>query len=71
MKDMDELGAAQEYLGYWLPPQNQVEEPVIGADAWGACRRMGRVPRGERPRVDRRLQGLRWREVQAAGSALA
>lgn len=37
MKDMDELGAAQEYLGYWLPPQTQVEPPVIGAAAWGAC----------------------------------
>ena len=37
MKDMDELGAAQEYLGYWLPPQSQVEKPIIGADAWGAC----------------------------------
>lgn len=37
MKDMDELGAAQEYLGYWLPPQEQVEPPVIGADAWGEC----------------------------------
>ena len=37
MKDMDELGAAPEYLGYWLPPQSQVEKPIIGADAWGAC----------------------------------
>lgn len=37
MKDMDELGAAQEYLGYWLPPQTQVEPPVIGAAAWGEC----------------------------------
>ncbi len=37
MKDMDELGAAQEYLGYWLPAAEQVERPVIGADEWAAC----------------------------------
>ena len=34
MKDMDELGAAQEYLGYWLPPSKQAEAPLIGEDAW-------------------------------------
>ena len=33
----DDLAIAQEYLGYWLPPQSQVEEPVIGAVAWGEC----------------------------------
>ncbi len=37
MKDMDELGAAQEYLGYWLPATEQVESPVITADEWSAC----------------------------------
>lgn len=34
MKDMDELGAAQEYLGYWLPPSAQTESPLIGEDLW-------------------------------------
>lgn len=34
MKDMDELGAAQEYLGYWLPPIEQAVAPLIGEDAW-------------------------------------
>ena len=34
MKDMDELGAAQEYLGYWLPPSEQAVAPLIGEDAW-------------------------------------
>lgn len=34
MKDMDELGAAQEYLGYWLPRSAQAEAPLIGEDAW-------------------------------------
>lgn len=34
MKDMDELGAAQEYLGYWLPKSKQAEAPLIGEDAW-------------------------------------
>ena len=37
MKDMDELGAAQEYLGYWLPAIEQVEPPVIAHDEWAAC----------------------------------
>ncbi len=30
----DTLGIAQEYLGYWLPPQEQVEPPLIGEDLW-------------------------------------
>lgn len=34
MKDMDELGAAQEYLGYWLPRSAQAEAPLIGEDVW-------------------------------------
>lgn len=33
----DDLGIAQEYLGYWLPPSQQVEPPVITADEWAAC----------------------------------
>lgn len=33
----DDLGIAQEYLGYWLPPSQQVEPPVITADEWDAC----------------------------------
>ena len=34
MKDMDELGAAQEYLGYWLPKSAQAEAPLIGEGLW-------------------------------------
>ena len=34
MKDMDELGAAQEYLGYWLPAAEQADPPVIGRELW-------------------------------------
>jgi hypothetical protein len=33
----DDLGIAQEYLGYWLPPSQQVEPPVITNDEWTAC----------------------------------
>lgn len=32
----DELAAAQEYYGYWLPKAGAAV-PVIGADAWEAC----------------------------------
>lgn len=35
MKDMDVLGAAQEYLGYWLPGSSIV--PAIDPDDWAAC----------------------------------
>lgn len=45
MKDMDELGAAQEYLGYWLPDVEQLDPPVIGAGEWSACL----VERGPEP----------------------
>ena len=38
MKDLDELAAAQEYLGYWLPKVEQVNTPLIGEAAWKACR---------------------------------
>ncbi len=51
MKDMDELGAAQEYLGYWLPAAEQVERPVIGADEWAACE----VERAPEVRADDRV----------------
>ncbi len=37
MKDLDELGAAQEYLGYWLPDAEQAAAPVIGAERWASC----------------------------------
>lgn len=30
----DPLGVAQEYLGYWLPPLEQVDPPVIGEKLW-------------------------------------
>ncbi len=38
MKDMDELGAAQEYLGYWLPDIEQVDPPLIGDALWAESR---------------------------------
>lgn len=38
MKDMDELAAAQEYLGYWLPDVEQVEPPLIGEELWARSR---------------------------------
>ena len=34
----DDLGIAQEYLGYWLPPSEQVEPPLIGSELWGETR---------------------------------
>lgn len=37
MKDVDELGAAQEYLGYWLPETDGGDPPLISADQWAAC----------------------------------
>lgn len=37
MKDMDELGAAQEYLGYWLPPMEAGAQPLLSAEQWAAC----------------------------------
>ena len=37
MKDMDELAAAQEYLGYWLPAVSQVEAPLLSEGEWAAC----------------------------------
>ena len=30
----DTLGIAQEYLGYWLPPREQAEPPLIGEGLW-------------------------------------
>ncbi len=37
MKDMDELGAAQEYLGYWLPEVTSGEPPLLTKEQWRAC----------------------------------
>ncbi len=34
----DDLGVAQEYLGYWLPPLEQSDPPVIGASLWAESR---------------------------------
>ena len=33
----DELGIAQEYLGYWTPKVESENAPVITADEWQAC----------------------------------
>lgn len=30
----DDLGIAQEYMGYWLPLLEQVAKPLIGAEMW-------------------------------------
>ena len=65
MKDMDELGAAQEYLGYWLPPARQVAEPVIGEDAW----RAGEVADADVPQAfDKVAYGVKF---SADGSTVA
>lgn len=37
MKDMDELGAAQEYLGYWLPESTGSESPLLEEGSWEKC----------------------------------
>lgn len=37
MKDMDELGAAQEYLGYWLPEATGGDPPLLSSEQWDAC----------------------------------
>ncbi len=37
MKDMDELAAAQEYLGYWLPIMESGAPPLLSAEQWAAC----------------------------------
>lgn len=37
MKDMDELGAAQEYLGYWLPESTGSEPPLLEEGSWEKC----------------------------------
>ena len=34
MRDMDELAAAQEYLGYWLPETDGGDPPLIGEALW-------------------------------------
>ncbi len=67
MKDMDELGAAQEYLGYWLPEIEQVNDPVIGPEAWASCL----VPSAPQPaKGDRIGYGLRF-SVDGQHMALA
>ncbi len=61
------LGVAQEYLGYWLPEQEQSAPPVIGADAWAACL----VKKGPGRRAGERTAfGLRF-SVDGALMALA
>ena len=37
MKDTDELGAAQEYLGYWLPKEAQQAPPMFKPGQWDAA----------------------------------
>jgi hypothetical protein len=37
MRDMDELAAAQEYLGYWLPETDGGDPPLLTAEDWEAC----------------------------------
>ena len=50
MKDMDELGAAQEYLGYWLPEAAGGDPPLLSAAQWRSCLVESAPPesRGER-----------------------
>lgn len=57
MKDLDELGAAQEYLGYWLPDIERTNPPVIGKDIW-ASRLVDSAP--EPTRGERIAYGLRF-----------
>ena len=51
MKDMDELGAAQEYLGYWLPETDGGDPPLIAAEQWAACE----VDRAPQPSAGERV----------------
>ncbi len=51
MKDMDELGAAQEYLGYWLPETDGGDPPLIAAEQWAACE----VERAPQPSAGERV----------------
>lgn len=51
MKDMDELGAAQEYLGYWLPETDDGNPPLIAAEQWAACE----VERAPQPAAGERV----------------
>lgn len=67
MRDMDELGAAQEYLGYWLPEAEQVDPPVIGESLWASCL----VPAAPEPQAGERVAyGLRF-SADGASMALA
>lgn len=51
MKDIDELGAAQEYLGYWLPETDGGDPPLLTADQWAACK----VEHGPEPSENDRI----------------
>lgn len=59
------LGAAQEYFGYWLPPQDQTNPPVIGQDTW-ASRLVDSAP--QPTKGERIAYGLRF---SADGAAMA
>lgn len=72
MKDMDELGAAQEYLGYWLPKTDGGDPPLLSAAEWAACE----VPEGPAPRPGERVAfGVKFSAdgatVSVAGAVLA
>lgn len=51
MKDLDELGAAQEYLGYWLPDAEAVDPPLIGEELWAQSRIGARPDPGKGAKV--------------------
>ena len=51
MKDLDELGAAQEYLGYWLPEAAGGDPPLVAADQWDACEVPAAPPPSEGEKV--------------------
>ncbi len=51
MRDMDELGAAQEYLGYWLPSAAAGDPPLLTEEEWARCL----VPEGPAPEEGERV----------------
>ena len=72
MRDIDELGAAQEYLGYWLPPMECGTPPLLDAGQWAACLVQAAPPPGVGERV---AYGVKFSsdgaEVAVACAALA
>ena len=67
MRDMDELAAAQEYLGYWLPETDGGDPPLLTAEDWGACL----VPEAPQPaRGERVAYGVKF-SPDGASVALA